>query len=359
MGLIKGSASFVEFIVDGNLPKADTFNFIADRVKQFSFKDIDDTYDEYSVGWVSVLNMFDSSFAYSNHVVGDYVVLSLRVDERKVPGAILKKCIALEVVRVKAEKQIPKIGRAMLAEIKMRVRTDLIRKAKPTPTVADVLWDTANNRVLLFSTNKSMQAILQDWFKETFGLDIAQVNPDELLIAAINASPNPSYITTEPVIGREFLTWLWYRSTEDNGIFHIGDDINIEVGDKIHLESVNPGEKVVCSNSDDEARKALAVGKMVEQIDLIIDRDEIVIPLTLTASTFYYKGVKLPKTAKTESGEEDGFILERVYLFLKALDSVRDLFNEFVNQRISSDWSAGQGLLLDQWRLDEKVNEID
>jgi hypothetical protein len=32
-----------------------------------SFKDIDDTMDEYSIGWVSVADMFDAGFAYSSY----------------------------------------------------------------------------------------------------------------------------------------------------------------------------------------------------------------------------------------------------------------------------------------------------
>ena len=52
MGLLKGTASFVRFSVLGELPE-NTLDFIADRVVAFSFQDIDDSYDEYSIGWVS------------------------------------------------------------------------------------------------------------------------------------------------------------------------------------------------------------------------------------------------------------------------------------------------------------------
>ncbi len=53
MGLLKGSASFVRFTVDGDLPE-NPLDYIAERIALFSFQDIDDTYDEYSIGWVSV-----------------------------------------------------------------------------------------------------------------------------------------------------------------------------------------------------------------------------------------------------------------------------------------------------------------
>ena len=80
MGLLKGSASFVRFSVLGELPE-NTLDFIADRIIAFSFQDIDDTYDEYSIGWVSILNMFDSQFQYASYAAGDYITLTMRIDE--------------------------------------------------------------------------------------------------------------------------------------------------------------------------------------------------------------------------------------------------------------------------------------
>jgi len=176
MGFISGSASFVRFSVDGDLPEH-VWDFIAERVAAFSFQDIDDTYDEFSIGWVSVINMFDSDFAYASYANGDYVTLTLRIDERKVSPAILKKFCAKEEERIKKEKQIPKIGKAMKTEIKERMSTELMRKAVPVPAVYDLCWNLAESSLLFFSTNKKAQAQLEDFFKETFGLTIMQQIP--------------------------------------------------------------------------------------------------------------------------------------------------------------------------------------
>ena len=176
MGLVSGAASFVRFAVEGELPE-NTLDFIADRVASFSFVDIDDGYDEYSIGWVSVMNMFDSDFRYASYGVGDYVVLSLRIDERKVSPAILKKFIAKEEERVKREKQIPKVSRSMKVEIKERVRTELIRKSVPVPVVYDLCWNLSEGTVMFFTTNKKAHVLLEDFFKESFGLLLKQQIP--------------------------------------------------------------------------------------------------------------------------------------------------------------------------------------
>lgn len=176
MGFIRGSASFIRFGVEGELPE-NGWDFIAERVAAFSFQDIDDTYDEFSIGWVSVLNMFDADFAYASYANGDYVTLSLRMDERKISPALLKKFCTKEEERLKKERQIPKISKAMKTEIKERIHTELMRKALPVPAVYDLFWNLTESSLLFFSTNKKAQAQLEDFFKETFGLTLIQQIP--------------------------------------------------------------------------------------------------------------------------------------------------------------------------------------
>lgn len=176
MGLLKGSASFVRFSVEGEMPE-NLLDFIADRVVSFSFRDIDDTYDEYSIGWVSILNMFDSEFQYASYAAGDYITLTLRIDERKVSSAILKKFVQKEEERVRVEKELHKLSRSMKVEIKDRIRTELMRKAIPIPTVFELCWSLSDSTLIFFSTNKKAQALLEDYFKETFGLLIKQQIP--------------------------------------------------------------------------------------------------------------------------------------------------------------------------------------
>lgn len=193
MGFLKGTASFVRFSVEGELPE-NPLDFIADRVVSFCFRDIDDTYDEYSIGWVSILNMFDSQFKFASYAAGDYITLTLRMDERKVSSAILKKVIQKEEERVRLEKELPKLSRPMRVEIKDRVRTELMRKAIPIPTIFELCWSLSDSTLIFFSTNKKAQALLEDYFKESFGLLIKQQIPyitaehllDEEQVAALD-----------------------------------------------------------------------------------------------------------------------------------------------------------------------------
>ncbi len=169
MGLLTASSTFVRYKVEGTLP--DNFMDFADaQVKRFAFRDIDDTYDEFSVGWVSVMNMFDAEFQYSSFTAGDYICLTMRVDERKVPPKILKKFCLKEEERIKREKQIPKLNRHQKLEIKENMQLMLMKRAVPVPATYDLVWSLADNSLLFFTTNGKAKEMLEDFFKETFGM---------------------------------------------------------------------------------------------------------------------------------------------------------------------------------------------
>jgi hypothetical protein len=171
MGLLSRTSTFVRYSVEGQLP--DNFwDFAAERIAQFAFRDIDDTFDEYSIGWVAVDNMFDSAFAHSSYSVGDQIVLSMRIDERKVSKTLLKKFTLKEEERLKKERQIPRLNRNQRVQIKEDVHLRLVKKALPVPSVYDLSWNLANNTLLFFSISPKAQSILEDFFKECFGLTI-------------------------------------------------------------------------------------------------------------------------------------------------------------------------------------------
>lgn len=172
MGFLTGSASFVRFTVEGQAQEP-FWDWVAERIAALSFHDIDDTIDEYSIGWVSVVNMFDADFNFASYAAADYVALSMRVDERKVSPSVLKKYVAKEEERIKLEREVPRLSRAARLEIRERVKAELVRKSPPIPAVYDLVWNPGACTVHFFSTNKKAIAQVEELFKETFSLNLA------------------------------------------------------------------------------------------------------------------------------------------------------------------------------------------
>lgn len=173
MGLTSGSANLVEFEVIGDLPDS-KWDFAKERIRTFGFQDIDDTYDEYSIGWVSPLDMFVSEFESEDSGI---IVASMRIDERKVPAAVIKKAVGKAFKQEMESRQIPRLGKGVKADIKVRVVTELVRKAEPVATVVEMVWDMERREVFFFSTNRKMQALFEDFFKECFGVMLQQRIP--------------------------------------------------------------------------------------------------------------------------------------------------------------------------------------
>jgi hypothetical protein len=57
------------------------------------------------------------------------------------------------------------------------VRVDLMRKSIPVPSTFELCWNLSESTLLFFSTNKKIHAVLEDFFKESFGLLIRQQIP--------------------------------------------------------------------------------------------------------------------------------------------------------------------------------------
>lgn len=171
MGLLSNSTSFVRYSVEGE-PAPNFREFAAERINAFAFRDIDDSYEERSIGWVSVLNMFDTEFAYASFAAGDHIVLTMRIDERKVAPKVLKKFCLKEEERIKKERQIPKLNKSQKLEIKENIQLMLLKKAVPTPATYDLCWNLSDATLLFFSTSQKAQELLEDFFKKTFDLNL-------------------------------------------------------------------------------------------------------------------------------------------------------------------------------------------
>lgn len=176
MGLLARSAGFVRYAVEGE-PPANFWDFAAQRIADRAFRDIDDSFEERSVGWVSVAGMFDHEFSQAPYAVGDYLILSLRVDERKVAAAILKKFCLKEEERLKKLRQVPKLSRTQRVEIKENIQLMLLKKALPAPAVYDLCWNLAEGTVLFFSGNQKAQETFEEFFRQTFDLGVIMQVP--------------------------------------------------------------------------------------------------------------------------------------------------------------------------------------
>ena len=146
-------------------------------------------------------------------------------------------------------------------------------------------------------------------------------------------------------LGKEFLTWLWYRSESAGGVFPLADEKSVTLwfDDRIVLELAFENVKEVNTirgenpTGTEEAKAALRMGKKVSSAKFGMSKDSRDWSFALSGDDLAFSGVKVPALL---SAEEDEQILERLTL-LEELESVMDdLYKQFILLRLDE---AGWG----------------
>lgn len=144
-------------------------------------------------------------------------------------------------------------------------------------------------------------------------------------------------------LGREFLTWLLYRSTRDEGIFRLGETV-VEVFFErvVDLDGENPQRQYTALKDDspgesEETMLALRLGKKVSKARLLIILGGREFGVTLDSGLHGLRAVKLP----------EGQALDPIEAMSEEQDQAAELegvvyglLEQFLRLRVSAQWGA-------------------
>lgn len=154
-------------------------------------------------------------------------------------------------------------------------------------------------------------------------------------------------------LGREFLTWLWYRSEKQEGLFERPDDSPVEVwfDAKLVLEAQGDikEQNVIKSETPtetDEARASLLTGKQVSEARLRVINEQKQWTVNLKGEELQLTGVKVPALL---SREDDDQVFERFYLLEELEGIIEGLFSTFVQVRLDDDGWREEIQAIRQW----------
>lgn len=172
-------------------------------------------------------------------------------------------------------------------------------------------------------------------------------------------------------LGREFLTWLWFRCEADGGTFELPPegkapakkgkskddeaDESREVGvifnDYVSL--VSDGDereenilKKGSAHRSAEARMALLVGKLVSAAKLEVARGERSWTVTLSGETLDFRSVKYPDPQSDDAGERS---IERLEAMQELGDIVDGLYGLFLGVRTTPQWDTIEVPAIARW----------
>ncbi len=157
-------------------------------------------------------------------------------------------------------------------------------------------------------------------------------------------------------MGREFLTWLWFKSEERDGMFPVAPigEVGLWLDDRVTLKSDSDEapETVVCSgeNSDlKEARFALAEGKKITQARFRMEIAENEWSFTLESAALNVRSMRPPRVVVDTREDPEGLFFERVKLLELAISALDGIFFGFVKMRLSDEWEAKEVPAIARW----------
>ena len=149
-------------------------------------------------------------------------------------------------------------------------------------------------------------------------------------------------------LGYEFLTWLWFvMETDQEFLRNIHSELlSLDIGNRLVLENRHTGavETVIIQGDDaglEEARLALKKGAMVSDMNVFFRSGDNKWQFTIKAESLHITSLKIPETGPVEKEEDwEGAVLERTFLYEKVVELVRNLYLQFINLRITKEWSS-------------------
>ncbi len=175
MGILGSSYSFSCFRAEVPEGLTDVSGWVVRVLSTHSFREEVEGLSK-RIGWTSPFEPFSPQFDVASSILGDFAIFSMRIDERKVPRALLKKYLALEELKYMEEKGIKRLPRLVKKKLRERVEFMLLQKVLPVPTIIDVAWDLEEGIVYFFSTSSKVIGEFQGFFKRSF-----EIMPEPLI----------------------------------------------------------------------------------------------------------------------------------------------------------------------------------
>ena len=385
MGVYANSVSITQFTVNGELPNSDQFQWFSKRLADRGFQSIENSCEESAEGWSLVDKPDDALFDVPSDFWRDnFVVFSLRKDQRRVPAAVLKSHTGREEGAFLAQnpnlRRTPKHKRD---EIKELVQLRLLTKCLPVPSTVDIVWDQKSGVLTLFSLGTKVIERFEDIFRKTFeGFSPVIIHPfararkllDGQMLDSLEATNLAgsdavvALIRDNQWVGWEFMLWLLQRGVNGEGEFSVccpghitnGESFSAWIDDRIQLQGGGEEggiQKVTVSGSQDsylEAISALKGGKRITSATVCMEKDENTWKITLKGDTFGFASFKCPQirvekdSTVDQMSERESVFYERMFLMNQGIQLFDSLFTIFLKERLTEAWN-GRLLAIQAW----------
>lgn len=164
--------------------------------------------------------------------------------------------------------------------------------------------------------------------------------------------------TNRNFLGREFLTWLWFKSETQNHKIKTKNlgEFQLFIDNKIILSSASGSvrENSLKGNSPAYAREAsaaLSSGKLLSEAKFILQNQELHWSFSISADDLSLRTIRLPNVAKETSKEH---FTQRIAYGRMLNDIIDELYKEYMDLRLTNKFKE-EANLIREW-LEAKIN---
>ncbi len=385
MGILSNTVSLAQYRAKGTPPKTDLAAWAGERLAAGGFRSIEETTEELSQGWVHLDDFTRSSFdeerAWRRE---NYLSFTLRRDRRRVPAIILRAHLARAREEfLAANPGYSHLPRDKKEDLRDAHRSRLLARTLPSPSTADVVWDTRSGLVTFAGLGAPMLTAFEELFETTFtGLRLVPEHPFARAEAILPKESRQSLYDadmagTEAVLERieknrwlgwDFLEWVLYRTMKSTAEYAVsrpgplprGAGFTAFIDERIVLlreEEDSPQKVTVLGPQSNygEALASLASGKRISEANLHFQVEELRWSMTLRGERFHLASFKAPpvtveKDNLTDAADEkEAVFYERMLLIEQGIQLLHSLYGEFLDRRLGGNWKRTAGKIK-AWR---------
>lgn len=343
------------------LPRAFSGNWV-DSFAREAAGSLDDVGEGVQRGWVTGRHLLDAHITEETALHAGWVRLALRQAERKVPVALLRAECRMEELAVMAAEGKAYLKARVRTEIRQAVMERLLPAMPPQMKAIPFVYRPGETHLFAAALPVAQLDVFNAALLATLGYGGEPATPEVLAAKRLNKdlrdypgtsfSPEMESEAMEAAPGREFLTWLWFKTETQNGRVALAEGRELGVlveGPLTFLHEGNGAHAAVLKKgmpeNSIEAKTCLLSGKKLKEAKVTFALDEqSTWSFGFEADQFLIRGLKLPQG----EGPLDAVsrFQERMLFLEQWREIFLDLFDAFVSVRTDkAKWQATVGEL--------------
>ncbi|MCO4774341.1 MAG: recombination-associated protein RdgC [Deltaproteobacteria bacterium] len=188
MPLLTGAMSARRYSVIAEFEDAGLRDKLLDRLAEEAFREpLSAAKGGENYGWVTLENLCDVDFSASKVLFNQYVCFSLRIDNKRLPGKLVKALLDLRVRAWLKESGRERVPGPVKKEMLEQIELELYPRQLPAVSVHDICWDLGAKKVWFFSNSNKANELFRTLFAKTFLAETRPIGPLQLIATSEQA----------------------------------------------------------------------------------------------------------------------------------------------------------------------------